>query len=151
MTARTKNHFDILIGAIVRELIDVSKFNQKELAAKCGIKDSSLCQMLLGTAPLAPDRFFQILSLLDPDPDTLDQLFCLFRQKISDNRLTYLKDKENLSPEEKRELLIISAWNNIPKQNQADEDLRAEMHSMIDQLTTEQLKTLKPIIKLMVR
>lgn len=148
---KTKNQYDILIGSAIRELIERSSFNQKELAEKCGIKDSSLCQMLSGIAPLATDRFFQILSFLDPDPDMLDHLFCLFRQKISDSRLMHLKSKENLSAEEKRELLIISAWNNIPKDNQGDEELRAEMHEMIDQLTTEQLKTLKPIVKLMVR
>ena len=144
-----KNHFDILIGDAIRKMIDKSDYNQKELAEKCGIKDSSLCQMLSGIAPLAPDRFFQILSYLVPDSDMIDYLFCLFRQKISDSRLTYLQNKQNLSVEEKRELSIISAWNCI-SENQSDLELREEMHAMIDRLTTNQLQTLKPIVKLMV-
>lgn len=157
MAIKEKSEADAKIGDAIRALMAKSDtYNQKELAERMGIAPATLSQMFSGVAPLAIERFFQILAILNPQKDDLEHLFMLYRSKLAFARNTQLLfiPKESLTIEQQRELEIIRLWidasrselfSQSPVVDNAVEDLVVYARKLTGEESIKALSILKTI------
>lgn len=112
MFNKEKLDVDAKIGEKIRTLMSESGKSQKDIAEMIGIAAPTLNQMISGVVPLAAERFFQVLAILNPSTDQLFELFRLYREKLSAKRYNQLIQipAEQQTAQDRRELKIIQLW-----------------------------------------
>jgi predicted transcriptional regulator len=118
---------ELKISKIVSSWIE----NQRELAKLLGITSASVSVMLSGKAALPLGRFLQIVHLIKPPVDEVEKAFNLYIEDLG------------ISGDDMR--IVFRSYGT----NTLQDDTRASVHRMIDNLNEQQLAALKPVLELM--
>ena len=129
MENQEKNLIDKRIGNKVKAAMKRARveMTQRKLASELGITEVTISQMLSGVAPLPLERFFQMVAILKPTREDVNEIFRLYQEKFSfpDDAFALIdcgwvqkryaelqvKGAENLSEINKKEIEVIQYWN----------------------------------------
>ena len=153
MFNKEKLNVDAKIGEKIRNLMGKSELSQKDIADRIGITAPTLNQMLSGVVPLAIERFFQILAILNPGMEQLLELFRLYREKLSAKRYGQLIQipADQQTVQDKRELKIIQLWilNSVVADPGADTSNSDALKAYVCKLNEEEAGKALSVLKVM--
>lgn len=115
----------------VLQWLDCADMPQKDLAEKLSISPPSLNHMLKGDAPFPLSRFLQTAYILAPGEAEVNRVFALYLEEL----------------EIPAEAIRIQLRQGGGIQQQ---DLRARIHAMVDQISDDKLPVLAPLVEMMV-
>lgn len=119
------------IKSIVYSWVRSSFLQQKEISEKMDMTPAAINKMLKGDADLPLPRFMQLVHILHPSQDEVDQVFAFYC--------------EDLKIPSSSMRLVINGISGLPQTT----DRRARIHALVDRLTEKQLEALEPVITMM--
>ena len=105
--------------------------NQRALASSLSITPASVSAMLSGKVALPLGRFLQIVHFIKPPVDEVEKAFNLYIDDLG------------ISGDDMR--IVFRSYG----ANSLQDDARASVHRMIDNLNEQQLAALKPVLEFM--
>ena len=139
-----KNLIDKRIGNKVKEAMRRSRIEmtQRKLASELGITEVTISQMLSGVAPLPLERFFQMVAILKPMREDVNEIFRLYQEKFNfpDDAFSMIdcgwvqkryaelqaQPAEQLSEINKKEIEVIRYWNSGMAEPAASGEIQAD-------------------------
>ena len=160
MKNQEKNLIDKRIGDKVKTAMKRARveMTQRKLASELGITEVTISQMLSGVAPLPLERFFQMVAILKPIREDVNEIFRLYQEKFSfpddafsmidcgwvQKRFAELQAQpaEQLSEINKKEIEVIRYWNSgmieLAGSSEAQPDAKQQLLEYVGKLNADE-------------